>query len=127
MKTSLESITEENWQIEQVQVPQQDEGESCGYRVLSYLNKVTKGQIIQHERAKDQNRLYYYLEIAQTLKDNQIKTKQKRKRKIREKGRVEEEEEEQQQQQQQKKTKTGKGKGKGKGRKSKENRNRNSN
>ena len=60
MKTSLESITEENWQIEQVQVPQKDEGESCGYRVLSYLNKVTKGQIIQHERASDRNRLYYY-------------------------------------------------------------------
>ena len=64
MKISLESITEENWQIEQVQVPQQDEGESCGYRMLSYPNKVMKGQTIQHERAKDRNRLYYYLEIA---------------------------------------------------------------
>ena len=49
MKTSLESITEENWQTEQVQVPQQDEGESCGYRMLSDLNKVIKGQLIQHE------------------------------------------------------------------------------
>ena len=45
IKTSLESIRGENWQTEQVQVPQQDEGESCGYKMLSYLNKVVKGQI----------------------------------------------------------------------------------
>ena len=76
IKTSLESITGEKWQTEQVQVPQRDEGESCGYMMLSYLNKVVKGQIIQQERAKDRGRLYYYLEIAQALKDNQIKRKQ---------------------------------------------------
>ena len=114
IKTSLESITGQNWQTEQVQIPQQDEGESCGYRMLSYLNKVTQGQIIPHERAKDRNRLYFYLEIAQTLKDNQIKRKQKRKRKIRGKGRVEEEAEEQQQQQQQQKDENRKKKRKGK-------------
>ena len=77
---------------EQVQVQQQDEGESCGYRMLSNLSKAIRGQETQQERAKDRNRLYtitwagrykiffllhscdkiLYLEIAQTLKD-QIK------------------------------------------------------
>ena len=66
-------------------MPQQDEGDSCGYRMLRYLNKVIKGQTIQHDRVKDRSRLCYYLEIAQTLKDNQIKRKQRRKGKVREK------------------------------------------
>ena len=76
----MESITGEKWETEQAQVPQQDEGESCGYRMLCYLQRVVKGQTIQQEQAEDRNRLYYYLEIAQTLKDNQIKRRQRRKR-----------------------------------------------
>ena len=67
----------------QIHVPQQDEGESCGIRMLSNLIKVIKGQRIQWGKDKERNRLYYYLEIAQTLKDNQIKRKQKRKRRRR--------------------------------------------
>ena len=67
--------------MEQIQVPQQDEGESCGYIMLSNLSKVIKGQRIQKEREKERNRLYYYLEIAQTFKDNQIKRKQRREQK----------------------------------------------
>ena len=62
IKMSLEGITgEKGKQLVQAQVPQQDEGESCGYRTLSYLNKVVnlKGQTIQQERAKCRNRLYY--------------------------------------------------------------------
>ena len=105
LKTSLESTTDDKWQIEQMQVPQQDEGESCGYKMLSCLSKVVKGQVIQQGRAEDQNRLCYYLEIAQTLKDNQIKRKQKGKRKA---GGGEEEERqkgETQQQRHQKKSK----------------------
>ena len=79
LKASLDSITGDKWQMEQMQVPQQDEGESCGYRMLSYLSKVAKWQVIQQGQAEDRNRLCYYLDIAQTLTDNQIK-KQKRKR-----------------------------------------------
>ena len=105
LNTSLEIITEKQWQVERVQVPQQDEGESCGYRMLSNLSKVIKGRVIQQERANDRNRLYYYLEIARTLKDNQIRRKQRGKRKTRkegeERGRIEEE----QQQQHQKRSK----------------------
>ena len=95
LKESIESISGKRWSMEQIQVPQQDEGESCGYRMLSNLSKVIKGQRIQWEKDKERNRLYYYLEIAQTLKDNQIKRNQKRKR------REEEEEEEQEQEQEQ--------------------------
>jgi hypothetical protein len=47
----------------------------------SNLSRVTKGQEIRRGREKEHNRLYYYLEIAQTLKDNQIKRNQKRKQK----------------------------------------------
>ena len=50
----------EQWNMEQVSVPQQDEGESCGYRMLSNLNKVMKGQEIRREKEKEHNRLYYY-------------------------------------------------------------------
>ena len=73
--------------------------------MLSNLSKVIKGRVIQQERANDRNRLYYYLEIARTLKDNQIRRKQRGKRKMRkegeERGRIEEE----QQQQHQKRSK----------------------
>ena len=93
LKKSIEDIMGEQWNIEQVSVPQQDEGESCGYRMLSNLNKVMKGQEIRREKEKEHNRLYYYLEIAQALKDNQIKRSQNRKRK-RKRGKEEEEEEE---------------------------------
>ena len=62
-------------------VPRTKEGESCGYRMLSTLDKVIKGQRIQRGREKECNRFYYSLEIAQTLKDNQIKRSQKRKQK----------------------------------------------
>ena len=44
LKTSTESISGKRWDMEQVQVPQQDKGESCGYSMLSNLSKVTKGQ-----------------------------------------------------------------------------------
>ena len=71
----------------QVPVPQKDEGESCGYRMLSNLIKIIKGQEIQRERDKERNRLYYYLEIAKPLKDNQIKRNQKRKQEREEKRR----------------------------------------
>ena len=77
--------------MEQVLVPQQDKGESCGYRMLSNLNKVIKGQGIQGGR-EERNRLYYYLEIAQTLKDNQVKRHQRRKQKRKRKEEEEEEE-----------------------------------
>ena len=67
------------------------EKQGCGYRMLSNLNKIVKGQEIRNEKDKERNRLYYYLEIAQTLKDNQIKRSQNRKRKRGEEGRGEEE------------------------------------
>ena len=112
LKRSVEDITSEQWNMEQIPVPQQDEGESCGYRMLSNLSRVTKGQEIRRGREKEHNRLYYYLEIAQTLKDNQIKRNQKRKQKRKRKeeeekeGEVEQEEiEEEQRQQRQKRSK----------------------
>ena len=64
--------------------------------MLSNLNKVIKGQGIQRGKEKEHNRLYYYLEIAQTFKDNQIKRNQKRKQKRKRKENEEEEEEEEQ-------------------------------
>ena len=103
LKRSVEDITSEQWNMEQIPVPQQDEGESCGYRMLSNLSRVTKGQEIRRGREKEHNRLYYYLEIAQTLKDNQIKRNQKRKQKRKRKeeeekeGEVEQEEIEEEQ------------------------------
>ena len=107
LKTSLESMTEEKWQIEQIleyKYPNKMKGiEGCGCRMLSYLSKVVKGQVIQHEHSKDRNRLYCYLQIVQTLKDNQIKRKQRRKRKVRGKEGEERKEEEIQQQQHKKK------------------------
>ena len=93
--------------MEQVQVPQQNEGGSCRYRMLSNLSEVIKGQRIQEERKKERNRLYYYLEIAQTLKDNQIKSKQwreeKRKRREEEEEGKEEQEEIEEEQKQRRK------------------------
>ena len=59
-------------------------GRKCGYRMLSNLSKAIKGQEIQQERAKDRNRLYCYLKITQTLKDNQLKRKQRGEKKTRE-------------------------------------------
>ena len=53
LKRSIEDITREQWNMEQIPVPQRDEGESCGYRMLSNLSKVTKGQEIRREREKD--------------------------------------------------------------------------
>ena len=53
LKRSIEDITREQWNMEQIPVPQQDEGESCGYRMLSNLSKVTKGQEIRRERGTD--------------------------------------------------------------------------
>ena len=53
LKKSIESITRKQWSMEQIQVPQQDEEESCGYRMLSNLSKVIKGQRIQWEREKN--------------------------------------------------------------------------
>ena len=82
----MEDITGEQWNMEQIPVPQQDEGESCGYRMLSNLNKIVKGQEIRNEKDKERNRLYYYLEIAQTLKDNQIKRSQKKEKEKRRRG-----------------------------------------
>ena len=58
-KATVEDITGEQWNMEQVPVPQQDEGGSCGYRVLSNLNEVIKGQGIQGG-GEERNRLYYY-------------------------------------------------------------------
>ena len=100
LKKSIESTSGKQWDMEQV--PQQDEGESCGYRMLSNLSKVINGQ---WERDKERNRLIYFLEIAQTLKDNQIKRKQKGKRKTREEEEEQEEIEEEQGQQRQKRNK----------------------
>ena len=73
IKISMESIIGGKWKTEQAQVPEQDEGESCGCRMPCYLQKVVKGQTIQQERVENRHRLYYYLEIAQTLQNNQIK------------------------------------------------------
>ncbi len=52
ISTRLESITGEKRQTERAQVPQQDEGESCGCGIASYLNKGAKGQTIHQKRAK---------------------------------------------------------------------------
>ena len=107
LKKSIESISGKQWDMEQVQVPQQNEGESCGYRMLSNLIKVIKGPKIQWEKDKERNRLHYYLyrKITQTFKDNQIKRKQKGKRKTREEQEEQEEVEEEQGQQRQKRNK----------------------
>jgi Ulp1 family protease len=87
LKKSIEDITGKQWNMEQIPVPQQDEGESCGYRMLSNLKKIVKGQEIRSEKDKECNRLYYYLEIAQTLKDNQPdKKKPKQKKEKRGRG-----------------------------------------
>ena len=77
---------------------------------VNYLSRIMKGQVIQHEQAKDRTRLYHYLEIAQTLKDSQIKRTQRKKRKTRAKEEEENEEEEMQEQHRQKKRQTRKGK-----------------
>ena len=109
LKESMEDITGEQWNMEQIPVPQQDEGESCGYRMLSNLNKIVKGQEIHREEDKESNRLYYYLEIAQTLKDNQIKRSQNRKRKRGEEEKGEEElEQEEDREEQERQGKRGK-------------------
>ena len=109
LKESMEDITGEQWNMEQIPVPQQDEGESCGYRMLSNLNKIVKGQEIHREEDKESNRLYYYLEIAQTLKDNQIKRSQNRKRKRGEEEKGEEElEQEEDREEQERQGKKGK-------------------
>ena len=44
LKQSIESISGKQWDMEQVPVPQQDEGESSGCRMLSNLSKVVRGQ-----------------------------------------------------------------------------------
>ena len=53
LKKSIEDITGKQWNMEQIPVPQQDEGESCGYRMLSNLNKIVKGQEIRSEKDKE--------------------------------------------------------------------------
>ena len=57
LKKSIESISGKQWDMEQVPVPQQDEGESCGCRMLSNLSKVIKGQKIQWGKEKERSRL----------------------------------------------------------------------
>ena len=37
LRRGIEIITGKQWSMEQIQVPQQNEGESCGYRMLSNL------------------------------------------------------------------------------------------
>ena len=63
-------------------------GKAAGIEcMLSNLNKIVKGQEIRNEKDKERNRLYYYLEIAQTLKDNQKKPKQEKEKRGRGKRR----------------------------------------
>ena len=64
-----------------------------------------KGQEVQWERDKERSRLYYYLDIAQTLQDKQIKRKQKGKGRTREEREESEEIEAELHQQNQKRSK----------------------
>ena len=48
--------------------------------MMSYLHKLSKGQVTQQEQTKNVNKLEYDLEIAQTLRNNLTKQQQQRRR-----------------------------------------------
>ena len=94
LQDSIEEILGEEqqhkWKLEQVQVPQQNERESCGYRMMYNLDKICSGEDIEPIENEDFALEGYILEIIKMLKRKQ-QNKANRKKPEEEKS-IEEEE-----------------------------------
>jgi hypothetical protein len=75
LQDSIEEILGEEqqhkWKLEQVQVPQQNERESCGYRMMYNLDKICSGEDIEPIENEDFALEGYTLEIIKMLKRKQ--------------------------------------------------------
>ena len=75
LQNSIEEILGEEqqnkWKIEQIHVPQQDDKESCGYRMMYNLDKICSGKNIETIENEDFGLEGYALEIIQMLKKRQ--------------------------------------------------------
>ena len=75
LQNSIEEILGEEqqnkWKIEQIHVPQQDDKESCGYRMMYNLDKICSGKNIEPIENEDFGLEGYTLEIIQMLKKRQ--------------------------------------------------------
>ena len=77
LQDSIEEILGEEqqhkWKLEQVQVPQQNERESCGYRMMYNLDKICSGENIEPIENEDFALEGYTLEIIKMLKKETTK------------------------------------------------------
>jgi len=75
LQNSIEEILEEEqqyrWRMEHVQVPQQNEKESCGYRMMYNLDRICSGKNIEPIENEDFAFEGYMLEIVKMLKKRQ--------------------------------------------------------
>ena len=75
LQNSIEEILGEEqqhkWKIEHVQVPQQNEKASCGYRMMYNLDKICSGENIEPIENEDFALEGYTLEIIKMLKRKQ--------------------------------------------------------
>ena len=75
LKSSIEEILgeeqQQEWTVEQMQVPQQTEKESCGYRMLYNLNKICSQKNTEIIEDEELALAGYTLEIIKILKRRQ--------------------------------------------------------
>ena len=71
MEEILNSKQKHKWTSEQMQVPPQIDGESCGYRMLHNMNKVCKQQEIQIIEKEETALEGYMIEITKTMLQKQ--------------------------------------------------------
>ena len=95
LKSSLEEIlTEEQqkgWTLEQMQVPQQTDKESCGYMMLYNINKICNQKNIESIENEEMALEGHTLEIIKMLKEKQQEVSGREEKREKKKARKEEE------------------------------------
>ena len=76
LQSSIEEILREEqqhrWRVEHVKVPQQNEKESCGYRMMHNLDRICRGENIEPIEREDFAFEGYMPEIVKMLKKRQL-------------------------------------------------------
>ena len=81
LKRSVEDIcnerTPQKWKLEQIQVPQQTDANSCGYRMLYNIDKLCNHQELETIEEEEMALEGYIIEIMKMLKEKQQQKYQK--------------------------------------------------
>ena len=84
VKSSVEEILHEEkqqeWALEQIPVPPQADGESCGYRMLCHINKLCNHQELETIEEEETALEGYRIEAIKMLKDEKEDEKRGRTR-----------------------------------------------